>query len=503
VPLHDLVVKHQRFSFTDWALGGEGLEALDALQQRLAPEDLVDRVRWLFDEHLPDLPEMNEEEFNHEKFEAAVSRRRAEALTQLWSGRNGRSDLLRLVRESKVPGLVGVAVANAKLSDAGDFLLDQIDSEERPIVVAASAWAYQQTRAAGWAWTQSQAGALEGRPLAVARVLVQSDELEQAWSAAAKDPDVESAYWAEFSPYGRGQEFALAENAARQLLSHDRPRAAVTLMNLYAGSVGMDPELALQGLERLITLPADHPDQFRVDGHDIERLLDHVRSSEVDEDRLGLLEWRLRPALRFGAHSPVLERKLAREPAFFVDVLSIVFKPRHRDPEREVPSHLATNAYRLLDDWRILPGSEAAGSAIDEVKLNAWIDELLPRLREADRLEIGLDQIGKILAKGPADHDGLWPSRPVRAAIERLASSELDVGFRVEVYNSRGVTSRGLTAGGDQERQLRDRYAALATGVRDEWPRTASILRSLSDGYAAEARRHDEDVERFREGLDR
>jgi hypothetical protein len=57
--------------------------------------------------------------------------------------------------------------------------------------------------------------------------------------------------------------------------------------------------------------------------------------------------------------------------------------------------------------------------------------------------------------------------------------------------------------GGDQERELSDHYTRLAGAVREGWPRTAAILQSVADGYAVEARHHDEQVERFREGMDR
>jgi len=502
-PLHTLVVKHQRFSYTDWAMAEDDVTVLDALQRRLAPEDAVDRHRWLFDQPLPDLPELNEPEFHYEASTRAASRRRADALGEMWAGASQAEDLLRLVRSAKSPALVGIAVHDAALDDAGILLLDQIDSDEWNVSVAASAWARERISAAGWAWTEQQATALAARPVAVARVLLECDELERAWTVAETDRRVDDAYWAEFSPYGRGQGFSLAGEAAARLFAHDRPKAALTLMNLYLGSVTIDPLLVVEALERLLEVPADHPDKFRVDGHEIERLLDFVRRADIDEERLAVLEWRLRPALRFDAHSPVLERKLAREPGFFVEVMSLVYKPHNTEPEREVPANAAANAYRLLDDWDVVPGSEQPGSSVDEDRLNAWVDEALALLEAADRYDIGLDQIGKIMAKAGGDGDGTWPTRPVRDVIERIGRSELDDGFRVQVYNSRGPTSRGLTDGGDQERALSVRYSDLASAIRDGWPRVARILDSLADGYADAARQQDERVERFREGLGR
>ncbi len=500
-PLRALVQRHQRYAQADWAMPDERIRLLSDLLDKLAPSAPVARVRWLFDDHLPDLPEQAGEEFDSARYLGNVATRRKAAVEDL-IGSTGTDGVLDLVREAAYPGFVGVAVADADAESVGRELLEHLDADDGRFVAAASSWAAK-LGANNWEWIENTVASLQGRPISIARVLLTSDDLVSAWALASEDRAVEAAYWSEFSPYGRGQDFVLAEEASRRLLGNDRPRAALMLMSLYAESVGIDRVLVVEGLERLIQVPEDHPDQFRVDSHEIERLLDYARGGDVDEERLGLLEWRLRPALSFDAHSPILERKLARDPAFFVEVLSMVFKPRNRETEQEVPPHIASNAYRLLDDWDVVPGSNDTRSGVDADTLDDWVAEALRLLEEADRLEIGLDQIGKILAKAPGDTDGSWPTRPVRDLIERISRSEMDDGFRVQVFNSRGVTSRGLMEGGDQERVLSERYASLAEAVREGWPRTAAILAAVSQGYAAEARHHDERVERFREGLDR
>jgi len=50
-------------------------------------------------------------------------------------------------------------------------------------------------------------------------------------------------------------------------------------------------------------------------------------------------------------------------------------------------------------------------------------------------------------------------------------------GLVMEITNSRGVTTRAASAGGDQERELGEKYARYAAGIEDRWPRT---LRSFA-----------------------
>jgi hypothetical protein len=498
--LRDQVMRHRRYASADWALDSDRLDQLDELQQSLAPSDPVELVRWLFDEDVPDVAEEDAAHFEAGRFLEALAQKRAEAIHRVHDAA-GSAGVLRLAAAAKLPWFVGDAVGRANLIDAGTQLFEHIDAEDE-LTAAARAWTGQRARTLGWAWVEAQVTALSGRPLAQARVLLESSELERAWSRAREESDVDEAYWAEFMPYGRGRAFELAERAARELLAHDRPRAALVLMNLYAGEVGIDRSIVMDALERVATMPLDHPDQFRVDSYEIERLLEYVRSGDVDEDRLVMLEWRLRPALRFDANSPLLERRLARDPAFFVEVLSLCFKPQHGEPDADIPMHVARNAYQLLQDWNVVPGSDGPGESVDEERLNHWVNEALVLLQEADREMIGLEVIGHVLAKTVGDTDETWPTRPVRQLIERLQRTELDNGFEVEVFNSRGTTSRGLTDGGEQERVLLATYQGLAQEIADEWPRTAAILRSIAEGYQEQARRHDEEARRFLEGLE-
>jgi hypothetical protein len=104
--------------------------------------------------------------------------------------------------------------------------------------------------------------------------------------------------------------------------------------------------------------------------------------------------------------------------------------------------------------------------------------------------------------KAGSDEDGSWPTRPVRDVIDRVSRSELDDGFRAQVFNSRGFVTRELMEGGDRERARSAHYAQMAEQVRDGWPRTGRILQSIAEGYAADAQDFDERAERLREGLD-
>jgi hypothetical protein len=213
-----------------------------------------------------------------------------------------------------------------------------------------------------------------------------------------------------------------------------------------------------------------------------------------------------------------MARYLAENPAFFVDVVCRVFKPGDGDEREdegeerasaadaeaeEEPDEqaiaIARNGYRLLSEWRTLPGRD--GDTVDGEILRQWVDEARVRLREERRLRVGDNFIGKLLAASPPDPDGAWPCRAVREVLETVESQQIERGFAAEIFNSLGVTSRGVLDGGDQERDRSAVYREQAHRFADGWPKTAALLRDAADSFERLARDHDADAERRRTGF--
>jgi len=222
----------------------------------------------------------------------------------------------------------------------------------------------------------------------------------------------------------------------------------------------------------------------------------------VGPERVARLEWQYLPALGFEPNIPSLHRALVEQPSFFVEVLSAIYR-RHSGPATEpTPEQeaLGSNAYRLLSSWEMPPGMRHDGT-LDAQALRAWVDAVVPMLDDADRRGVGEIHIGHVLAFAPSDGDGGWPCVEVRDLLEDLQSDEIERGLETQIFNNRGITSRSPGEGGTQERGLAERYSRLAGRFSDRWPRTASILRSLAKTYEQDARREDDDADRFKEGL--
>ncbi len=509
--LRELVDQHREFADADWALAEDALGPLDALVHRLRPSGARTGHEWLFQDYMPRLGDQTRRD-GREAYEALLAARRAEAVRDIEA--EGGMDAVRdLVANVQVQWSVGLALATA-CPTYDDVVLHLLSATNAPDLQLAGQYFVQRFRDEGWPWLTDLIGrSPEISPLQRARLLLAARDLPRAWEVAGEQgPEVAENYWKLFVPYGLGGDFTEVELVAEKLMSVGRNAMAVDFLHMYMSRPGSDEEplahLIAHGLEGLLR-SADDPELGALSSYDFKislELLERHRES-VGVDRLARLEWGLLPALGHDPDAPSLHQGMAEDPESFVEVVCAVYRPRTDDSEpdegadlsneqREVRAH---NGYRLLSSWNHVPG--LAEGSIDSERLHAWLEEARRLLEQRGRLEVGLVHFGHVLAAAPPDPDGSWPPQVVRDLIQELESEEVESGLSTEIFNRRGITSRGPEEGGAQEDALAGKYRADADAFADEWPRIAGILRRIANSYDADARRNEDSAERFRRGL--
>lgn len=174
----------------------------------------------------------------------------------------------------------------------------------------------------------------------------------------------------------------------------------------------------------------------------------------------------------------------------------MVYRAEGEEPRdlSEAEQARAMTARDLLASWQDVPGTCEDGT-VDRDGLFAWVTEARRLLENVGRLRIGDHRIGQVLRYGPFDDGEKWPCDAISELIEAVASEEMEDGLSMEVYNSRGATTRGLTDGGAQERELAEQYRRFAELAAGSWPRTAALLRRIAKSYEDDARRYDLDAD--------
>jgi hypothetical protein len=325
--------------------------------------------------------------------------------------------------------------------------------------------------------------------------------------SAPTGSEVEREYWLGFVYFGRGSDFSGVVEAAQQLVRVGRHAAALDMLSLYSRQ-SPDPayaEAVANAFDGYIAAGSDDSENHLLKSWDFERLFATLDENvgALGVDRVTRIQWYFFPVLGYDPPTTTLHRRLSDEASFFVEIVSIVYRPKRDEDAQVAKPHdhdLWQNAYHLLESWSVPPGQDASGT-FDADRCRAWIDEALRLLDAADRLVVGKLQIGSVLTYTPSGEEG-WPSEAAADLIESLSDDDIDRGVGLKIRNRRGVTSRGITEGGQQERDLAADNRRRAQRFRETHRRIARILNRIADGYETEARENDAEAERRRRGLD-
>jgi hypothetical protein len=154
----------------------------------------------------------------------------------------------------------------------------------------------------------------------------------------------------------------------------------------------------------------------------------------------------------------------------------------------EQKKNLASNAYKLLTEWRRCPGIRDDGT-LDEEAFKEWIKESRRITEETGHAEVAQIQIGHVLSYAPPDPTGLWVHEAVAAVLNSRDADEMRSGFVTELFNRRGVHS---FTHGREERELaaKNREKADALDAKG-FIRFGTTMREFAERYDRQAEREE------------
>jgi len=332
-----------------------------------------------------------------------------------------------------------------------------------------------------------------------------------AWTwglAHAAGEKTEAEYWQRVEAFALNSEENDPAHAIERLIAAGRARHALRLAGHLVRSKELPSELLVRLLLAAVQQPfgksgdRNEPTMFQYYVVEILSKLD--QDPNVSRDTMLTLEWAYLPVLEYSKRpAKVIMEELARNPGLFVELICAIYKPAEgsdvpadtSDPARA--EKMASQAYRLLRLWSVIPGTQADGS-INAQELEDWVNQARKLGQERGRLNPVDNYIGEVLSGAPTGDDGIWPALPVRELIERgVRSTRLVSGFEIGRRNRRGITMRSPRDGGQQERELANWYRSMSEKMNVEWPRLAGILEDIAKSYDHDAGWHDDDAERL------
>jgi hypothetical protein len=503
--LRKFISRHRSFPDAGWALPPMNISQLEALYERLQPPDLLAKFSWLFSPR----PELLEGHIGHSKaYGQAITTRRIDAVRSVL-GQAGFQGLLDLALAVESPFELGATIGRSDLCvENEDSVLSQYlasGNDARAILAQGLVSGRLQSQGRNWGESKLFGPAITWTIAQKAILLTFMPADKRTWEhAEIMGEEIGEKYWKTVAPYWIDNKDDI-ELAARKLIEYARPYTAIDLLAMASGRMkGFSSEIIIKSLELALTTPPESdpaPGNFPYNVSELLEMLGETKG--IDEDKLALLEWAYLPILTGPLKTPnILHQKLAKDAKFFAEIVSLVFRAKGDEP-RDLTAEEETKAkrgYDLLRSWRAIPGT-TEGGAIDISGLMEWIQAAREHLTGMRLIEIGDEMIGQVLSGSPSGSDEVWPHPAVCEVIERVASRELERGFELGTYNARGITTRGDTEGGIQERQLQDRFKKLADAICDRWPRAVAILRRIAASYGRESHAEDQEAE-LQEDLD-
>jgi hypothetical protein len=484
------LVRHQRKYFdADWALPEDAVNKIAETAEALSPDTPLLKYQHLFGRRHTDL---YDDKGNYDDQRRRLDEARQAAICEITVG-GGVDVTLNFASKVAAPFEVGRAlgaIASNEMERSILPLLLDYEDETTKRVIAGFIWARFWKRNTDWvdavldrAWS----------PEHQSKFLTLLPFEEQIWDRVSSrlPASHEGLYWrnANVNPYGPGRDLTIA---IEKLLEYGREGAAV----MCAARTANDKTLFNESLatRALLAVLGSEQGIKELDNHETVKLIRHLQEAETaDKDALFRIEWFFLPWLdRFSSGSPVtLEKRLATDPAFFAEAIGLVFRSKNASEDDcvepdEHKKHLATNAYKLLIEWKRCPGTQDDESFSVEL-FNAWLNQARKLTEESGHAEVAQIQIGHVLTCAPPDPDGMWIHHAVAAALNLRDTREMRSGFTTQIRNNRGVY---FFTHGEEERKLASDNRKRAEEIDSKgYTRFATAMRELAEQYEKQAER--------------
>ncbi|MCE7738087.1 MAG: hypothetical protein GPJ50_01800, partial [Candidatus Heimdallarchaeota archaeon] len=481
--LIEFILKHRKFSEAKWALPSKVINEIEIVANKLAPKDPLNMYKRLFNTRGG--YDLFEEKGDWKEQQKKVLEKRIYAVKEIVSKHNI-SALVDFSQTVGSPWDLGFSLGHCIDGSIDHYLLPKhLKSKKSNTHQFLDGFIQGRFNSQGWDWFDGinlEKWDMEEITLILKYHPFAFETWERVERFIKKD---ESLYWrnVQVNPYRSDDKLSYAID---KLLAYNRPIAAITCLHYQLSNEReLDWKQVIQALENALS---SNESFNQIDSYQITELIKAMQiSNEISSDDLFRVEWRYLPLLDKdnNAEPKLLENKLVSDPAFFCEVIRLVFRSnKDRKKKKEVSKDkkaLAENAFRLLNEWHTPPGTDTE-KIFSEKLFIQWIDHVVESCKESGHLDIALQQIGNVLIYSPSDPDGLWINKIIAEVLNKKEFKNMRIGYHLGIFNSRGA--HWIDPTGTPEKELAKKYRQQADDIElIGYHRFASTLRELADSY--------------------
>jgi hypothetical protein len=504
--IRTLLTNHREFSNAYWALPQKYVDELDEIYQKLIPADIIAKYTYLFDSPTPPAVNVASGMDYQQKYDL-IEKQRVTALEEIWQN-IGFKGIESLAANIKFPKILGVSIGKCSFAqDVELSLISWLGVTNNPnnetamgyvniMSVKETSWTSRVHKEYSKTWSDNAS-------VAFCLSLPLNDSLFQILDSS--NENIRKNFWEKITRYYLSKEEGKFSTVILNgLLSNNRPFAALEVASYCLHNSELKKHLSLdlcaKALELAVIQAGDAQNAGPTVGYGISEILSIIQSDpSFDSNRLARIEWMYLPLMESWEIQPVqLINKILSDASFFVEIVCLMYNPNPPIVNEfssfapDLRKLLAKNSWLLMNLIKRLPG-QYNSNEIDGCQLQNWVEAVRQSCSQRNRKEIGDECIGQVLSYSPFGKDGLWPHEIVREIIERINSDNLEQGVRIGRENQRGVTSRAVGDGGNQERKLSEEYQNYSDKIKFTSPRTALMLHRIAESYTHLATQMDHD----------
>lgn len=476
--LENLISRHKAHSDTEWALPQDAIEKLEKVAEEIQPHKEEICYKRLFNSNYWDLIEDND---SYEKQEKKLLEKQKMAVSKLLE--SGIKRVIDFAKNTNDPYRVGIVLAEIKITKDDEKTLIKLLSRKQFLIT--QGYVYRKFFKEGFEWLENinidSIGTI-GR----VRLLTQLSNNRFVWNKVKEFlGNKEINYWKEVDIryVENGSEY---DYPLEKLLKYGRAVKALELISMAMHEKReFSKELAAKALNDAIF---DQKNINYIDVYHIKKIIKHLQENNYNASELFKIEWSYLPILdNNDEYRPItIEKRLSEDPKTYMDIICLAFKADKDEKNLEnSDTKLAMNAYRLLNIWKLVPGTNKDGF-VDKKKLNDWYNEMKKIAIEKDRLEISLIHFGQVLFYTNKDKDGSWIDKSVAELLNDDEANAMRRGYSVQAFNSVGGVN--WDSEGTAWLNLEDEWKNRAENTEPKYFRLIKMANDIAENFHEQAK---------------
>ena len=229
------------------------------------------------------------------------------------------------------------------------------------------------------------------------------------------------------------------------------------------------------------------------------KILDHI--PEASDKAIASLELKTFPefsntGFRGKYRVTAWHKQMIKDPKYLINLLTWLYESNDDKVDMQTSNlsdeeliRRAKFAHELLDDWVLLPGTDAKGQ-IDSEKFRNWVKEAYELADEFGK-QGGLDKHLGLLFSNFLHQESKdeWLPEVVLELLNQKCSEQLRYEFCKAEFYSRGTSLRGVFDGGKQDLQFASKFSKLATKYKSKFYNFSKVLKKIERFYKRKAER--------------